>query len=92
MNKVNIKKTLDFFKVLAHPLSEKILPLISKKEIPVKEIYNTLNMEQSAVSVHLGKLKAHGIVLFRKDGKRIYYRINDAVMEKAEQAAKILVG
>lgn len=90
MNNKQFKKALNFFKVLAHPMSDKILPLINKREYQVQEIYNTLKLEQSAVSVHLGKLKAHGIVLFRKDGKRIYYRANEAVIEKAEQAAKLV--
>jgi DNA-binding transcriptional ArsR family regulator len=90
MNKAQIKKALDFYKALAHPLSDKILPLISKREYQVQEIYNTLKLEQSAVSVHLNRLKTHGIVLFRQDGKKRHYRLNDAVIEKAEQAAKLV--
>ena len=86
----NNKKALDFFKVLAHSLSDKILPLLAKKELPVTEIYNTLKIEQSQCSVHLSKLKAHGIILFRQDGKKRFYRLNEAVIEKADQAARLV--
>ena len=86
----NNKKALDFFKVLSHSLSDRILPLLAKRELPVTEIYNTLRMEQSMCSVHLSKLKAHGIILFRQDGKKRFYRLNEAVIEKAEQAAKLV--
>jgi DNA-binding transcriptional ArsR family regulator len=84
------KKALEFFKVLSHSLSDKILPLLAKKELPVTEIYNTLKIEQSQCSVHLSKLKAHGIILFRQDGKKRFYRLNEAVIEKADQAAKLV--
>ena len=87
---INNKKALEFFKVLSHSLSDKILPLLNKKELPVTEIYNTLRIEQSMCSVHLSKLKAHGIVLYRQDGKKRFYRLNEAVIEKADQAAKLV--
>jgi len=85
------KKALDFFKVLAHSLSDKILPLLSKKELPVTEIYNTLKIEQSQCSVHLSKLREHKIVTSRKDGKRVFYTVNHNTIEKANIASELLV-
>ena len=88
----NNKKALDFFKVLAHPMSEKILPLLSKKELPVTEIYNTLKIEQSMCSVHLSKLREKGILKARKDGKKVYYSVNTQMIEKSDQAVKLVIG
>ena len=87
----NNRKALDFFKVLAHSLSDKILPLLSKKELPVTEIYNTLKIEQSQCSVHLSKLREHKIVTSRKDGKRVFYTVNHNTIEKANIASELLV-
>ncbi len=91
MNQKEIKQALDFFKVLAHSFSEKILPALKMKELSVTEIYNSLNLEQSAVSVHLSKLREHKIVKARKDGKKTFYSINTEIMEKAEQACKLII-
>jgi|JI10StandDraft_1071094.scaffolds.fasta_scaffold1005324_3 DNA-binding transcriptional ArsR family regulator len=87
----NNRKALDFFKVLSHSLSDKILPLLSKKELPVTEIYNTLKIEQSQCSVHLSKLREHKIVTSRKDGKRVFYTVNHNTIEKANIASELLV-
>lgn len=86
------KKALDFYKILAHPMSDKILPLLSRKEVPVREIYNTLKIEQSQCSVHLSKLRQMHIVKARKEGKRIFYSINPIMIEKADQACKLVIG
>lgn len=87
----NNKKALEFFKVLSHSLSDKILPLLSKKELPVTEIYNTLKIEQSMCSVHLSRLREKGILKARRDGKRIYYSVVPEMLEKADQAVKLVV-
>ena len=86
----NNKKALDFFKVLSHSLSDKILPLLAKKELPVTEIYNTLKIEQSQCSVHLSRLRENNLVIARKEGKKVFYRINPQTIEKAYQAAKLV--
>ena len=86
----NTKKALEFFKVLSHKLSDKILPLLSKKELPVTEIYNTLKLEQSMCSVHLSRLREKNLVIARKDGKKVFYRINPQTIEKANEAAKLV--
>ena len=87
---INNKKALEFFKVLSHSLSDKILPLLAKKELPVTEIYNTLKIEQSMCSVHLSRLRENNLVIARKEGKKVFYRINPQTIEKADQAAKLV--
>lgn len=86
----NNKKALDFFKVLSHSLSDRILPLLAKKELPVTEIYNTLKLEQSMTSVHLSRLREKGLVQARKDGKKVFYSVVPEMLEKAEQAVKLV--
>jgi len=86
----NNKKALEFFKVLSHSLSDKILPLLAKKELPVTEIYNTLKIEQSQCSVHLSRLREKGILKARKDGKKVFYSVVPEMLKKADQAAKLV--
>ncbi len=84
------KKALEFFKVLAHSLSDKILPLLAKKELPVTEIYNTLKIEQSQCSVHLSRLRENNLVIARKEGKKVFYSVVPEMLKKADQAAKLV--
>lgn len=76
-------------KALAHPLRLRILEFIDSNGITqVNNIYNTLDIEQSATSQHLRILKTAGVLSARKDGKFIYYSINYTVVERANKAVK----
>ncbi|MFI5134814.1 MAG: ArsR/SmtB family transcription factor, partial [Chitinophagales bacterium] len=45
--------------------------------ITVTELYNRLNLEQSVASQHLAILRKAGAVKTNRDGKFIFYSIND---------------
>ncbi|TVR77061.1 MAG: ArsR family transcriptional regulator [Chitinophagaceae bacterium] len=63
-------------KAIAHPSRMAIVDLLGKKkELIVTDIYRLLEMEQAAVSHHLGILKSNGLLEFRKDGKNTYYSL-----------------
>jgi DNA-binding transcriptional ArsR family regulator len=47
------------------------------KECCVCDLAEILGVTQSAVSQHLAKLKAYGVVSARRDGQTLYYRITD---------------
>lgn len=51
-----------------------ILEIISERETPVNELAQRLVMSQSAVSQHLAKLRADGLVTTRRDAQTVYYR------------------
>ncbi|WP_113906605.1 ArsR/SmtB family transcription factor [Aliidiomarina celeris] len=46
-------------------------------EKSVGELERQLELSQSALSQHLAKLRAQGIVDYRKEGTTAYYRITD---------------
>ena len=66
-------------KLLAAMANEKrlqILKLISEKELGVGELAATVGLTQSALSQHLAKLRAGGLVTTRRVHQNIYYSTN----------------
>jgi ArsR family transcriptional regulator len=72
---------VEIFKALSDENRMRILSLLLKNELCVCEIELILDMTQSNVSRHLGKLKEAGIISQKKDSQWIYYRISESFME-----------
>lgn len=66
-----------FLKSLAHRDRLKVLCGLLDGELPVSEIEAQVGASQSAISQHLARLKAEGIVKSRRDGRQILYSIAD---------------
>lgn len=67
----------DLFKVLADETRVKIVYLLSKDELCVCDIAALLNSTVSNVSHHLRVLRTAHLVKFRKEGKQVYYTLDD---------------
>ncbi len=67
----------DFFKVFGDPTRIKILSSLAESEMCVCDIAYLLNMSQSAISHQLRVLKQARLVKNRKDGKVVYYSLDD---------------
>ena len=78
----HIYEIATFFKVFGDSTRLKILFLLQKGELPVLSIAHTLNMQQSTISQQLKLLKASRLVHSRKEGRSIYYRLNDDHIER----------
>jgi len=65
------------FKVLADETRAKIVYLLSKEELCVCDIATILNSTVSNVSHHLRALRAAHIVAYRREGKQVYYTLDD---------------
>lgn len=68
----------DFFKVLGDSTRVRILFAIAEGEVCVGDIAEALNMTHSSVSHQLRVLRQSGLVKHRKDGKTVFYAIDDA--------------
>ncbi len=73
----NARRASDFLKALAHETRLLLLCLLSERERSVTELENILRLRQPTVSQQLARLRLDGLVTTRRDGKTIYYRIND---------------
>lgn len=72
----------NFFKVLGDPTRIKILYVLSKEELCVCDIKEILSMSQSAISHQLRVLRDARLVKFRRDGKEVYYTLDDDHVKK----------
>ena len=89
----SLKKASLVLRSLNHKLRQQIVKIISEDgRITVTEIYVKLRLEQSVASQHLAILRKAGIVSTQRDGKFIYYTINQQRVEALERFVKDLVG
>lgn len=70
------------FRALGDPNRLRIVHALSHQELCVADIAGALDMSQSAVSHSLRVLRQLRLVAIRKDGKTIYYRLDDAHIER----------
>jgi DNA-binding transcriptional ArsR family regulator len=77
INYHNLKKGALVLRALNHKLRQQIIALVETHDkITVTEIYVKLRLEQSVASQHLAILRKAGIVDTKRDGKFIYYTVN----------------
>lgn len=73
----NLYDLADLFKVFGDTTRIKILYALVASEMCVCDIAVLLNMTQSAISHQLRILKQANLVKFRKEGKVVYYSLDD---------------
>ena len=64
------------FHALSDRTRQRILELLSKREMSVSELVREFDISQPSVSHHLDILKRAKIVDYDKRGREVYYRIN----------------
>lgn len=67
----------DFFKCFSDPTRIRILSLLCSGEQCVCGIAGELGMNQSAISHQLNLLRKSRLVRTRRDGKSVYYSLDD---------------
>ncbi|MFV0502829.1 MAG: ArsR/SmtB family transcription factor [Lachnospirales bacterium] len=77
LNELFIHDLADFYKIYGDPSRLKILFELFDKEMNVSEISEQLNLTQSLVSHQLRILRQNDLVKYRKDGKNVYYSLDD---------------
>jgi ArsR family transcriptional regulator len=64
--------------VVAQPTRLRLFYVLDQVgEVCVCDLGEILDVTQSAVSQHLAKFKAYGLVTVRRDGQTLYYRLSD---------------
>ena len=77
----NSFEAADFLKTLANSNRLVILSRLLGKEICVGDLEKNLNISQSALSQHLSRMRAEGLVSTRRESQQIFYRIKDSRVE-----------
>ena len=78
----------EFFKALGHPARIRILELLSQGELSVSELIPEVGLESSHLSQQLGVLRRANLVVTRKSGNLVYYRLADRRLAKLLDLAK----
>ncbi|PZX19435.1 DNA-binding transcriptional ArsR family regulator [Breznakibacter xylanolyticus] len=74
LNPEQLERAANMLKAIAHPMRISIMSLLEEgARLSVTEIHQTLNIEQSTASHHLGILKDKGVLGATRDGKNTYY-------------------
>jgi DNA-binding transcriptional ArsR family regulator len=85
---IGLKKASLILRALNHKLRQQIVKMLDdKSKVTVTEIYQHLKLEQSVASQHLAILRRVGIVKTQREGKFVYYNINQ---ERLEQIQKVV--
>lgn len=74
---VDLYELADFFKLFGDSTRISILWALSESEMCVCDLCALLNMKQPAVSHQLKNLKLSRVVKARREGKVIYYALDD---------------
>src|ERR1700716_3392351 len=70
------------FKVLGDPTRVRILDALAQSEVPVCDLADVLGLTQSAVSHQLRLLRSMRLVRSRRDGRHIFYALDDGHIVK----------
>lgn len=85
---------VDLFKVLGDGTRLQVLSALQAGELAVGELAATVGMTDSAVSHQLRVLRQAGVVRARREGKSIYYALDDhhviSLLEQARRHAEHL--
>jgi ArsR family transcriptional regulator len=67
--------SIELYKAFADPVRLRLLNLLADGEVCVCHLHEALELPQSTVSRHLAYLRKRGLVIGRKDGLWVHYRL-----------------
>ena len=68
----------ELFAILADPTRLRLVAALAERELCVCDLAATLGLSESAVSHQLRLLRERGLVRARRDGRLVYYALDDA--------------
>lgn len=77
MNEKMVEHAAEVLKALAHPVRLQIVELLQAGEMCVGDIVEALGGKQAITSQQLNMMKAKGVLSCRRDGAKVYYRIEN---------------
>ncbi len=78
----------DFFKVMGDPTRLKIILSLSREELCVCDLAAIISVSPSAVSHQLRILRGARLVKYRREGKIVYYSLDDRHVENLLENAQ----
>ena len=75
---VTANRLAEIYKALSDPNRLRLISLLIENEVCVHTLEAVLGMSQSAISHQLRNLRQLNLVRFRKEGRHVYYALDDA--------------
>lgn len=77
MDKEVAEHVAEVMKAVAHPVRLQIIELLENREECVGDIVKALGGKQAITSQHLNMMRDKGVLSCRRDGAKVYYRIEN---------------
>ncbi len=78
---IDAKKFSRYFKAFGDRTRLRIVALLADKELTVNEIVAVIGLSQPTISRHLAVLRQAEVVHDRRDGQKVYYRLDKQSVE-----------
>lgn len=75
-------------KTIAHPVRLRMIEMLLHREWTVGELADACGVQSHVASEHLGRMKDRGLLANRRDGRRIFYCIEEAGLEGIMQCIR----
>jgi DNA-binding transcriptional ArsR family regulator len=79
MTELELEPLTSLFRLLSDKTRLNILLLLASGERNVTSLCNELGLPQPTVSHHLGLLRMNNLIANRRDGKQVFYGLNNSV-------------
>ena len=77
MDSQSSERIASVLKAVAHPVRLRIIELLKGGEMCVGDIFVALGIKQSITSQHLNMMRDRQVLTCRRDGAKVYYRIQN---------------
>jgi DNA-binding transcriptional ArsR family regulator len=71
------ERVAETFKALSDPTRVRLIAALAEGELCVHDLAALLDMSQSAISHQLATLREMNIVAYTREGRHVYYRLDD---------------
>ncbi len=90
----SVGDVVGMLRTLSDPTRLRLLSVLQHGELSVTALCDQLNLAQPTVSHHLGRLRSARLVANRRDGKKVFYSLNDALVSpgNGEKGLSIAAG
>ena len=92
LNYSELRKAVIILRAVNHKLRQNIIQLLEENEkMTVTDLYVKLRLEQSVASQHLAILRRAGVVNTERNGKFIYYYLNEERLGQINELVEDLI-
>ena len=72
-----LERMATMLRVLGHPHRLKIVELLMQRKLTVGQLATAIGIAPNACSQHLNRMRAHGLLRCSRDGKAVYYQVDN---------------